>query len=341
MIILTTSRVTLRTLTVDDAPFIFELVTDPDWLRFIGDRGVSSTADARTYLENGPLTLYARLGYGFWLVTRNGDDRPLGICGLIRRDHLEHPDLGFAFVPAARGQGFAREAAAATLEHARDVLGMTRLLAITDPENLRSIRLLETLGFRFQYRFRKSEDEEESNLYALDLRGGPPMTTAWTELMRRQFGAGIDMLKRAITRCPEEVWGDRNANPQFWYTAYHTIFWLDLYLSGAVEGYRPPEPFGLDELDPSGLLPGRVYTQAELVTFLEHARAHLHAVLDGLTEERACARGTFRWGEPTFLELLVYNLRHVQHHTGQLNLILRQRTNSAPRWVAVARPSET
>lgn len=160
------------------------------------------------------------------------------------------------------------------------------------------------------------------------------MNSVWRTMLRRQFGAAIDMLENAITACPEDVWGDRAAQPEYWYTVYHTLFWLDLYLTGAVEGYRPPAPFGLEELNPAGLLPERVYTPAELRGFLDHARQRLTTVLEGLTEARASAPCAFGWGSASYLELLCYNLRHAQHHTGQLNLILRQRTGHAPGWVA-------
>ena len=87
------------------------------------------------------------------------------------------------------------------------------------------------------------------------------MHEMWKESVWQQFGASIDMLANAIRECPEEVWGDQTADPQFWYLAFHTLFWLDLYLSGSSEGYHPPEPFGLEEMDPAGVLPPRVYSK--------------------------------------------------------------------------------
>jgi hypothetical protein len=152
-----------------------------------------------------------------------------------------------------------------------------------------------------------------------------------------QFGAAIDMLDNAIAACPDEVWGDRAREPQPWYLAFHTLFWLDLYLTGSIDGFAPPAPFTLDELDPRGLLPPRVYTQKELRTYLAHCRDKCRATIDGLTSERALERCVFGWGEATFGELLLYNLRHVQHGAAQLNLTLRQTTDSAPRWVARAK----
>lgn len=148
--VIATERLVLRWLTGDDAPFILELTNDPDWLRFIGDRGIRTLDDARRYIETGPREMYTRLGFGLYAVERRDGGPPIGICGLIGRDWLESPDLGFAFLPAYRGMGYAREAAAATLDHARHALGIDRVLAIVSPGNADSIRLLKGLGMRFK-----------------------------------------------------------------------------------------------------------------------------------------------------------------------------------------------
>lgn len=146
MPVLETERLCLRQLRIDDAAFIQGLVNDPDWLRFIGDRGVRTLADARSYLENGPMAMYPRLGFGLWLVERH-DRAPLGMCGLIKRATLPDVDLGFAFMPAARGRGYAFEAAVAARDYGFEVLGLQRLVAITSPQNRASARLLVRLGF--------------------------------------------------------------------------------------------------------------------------------------------------------------------------------------------------
>ena len=147
MTVLETERLRLREFVPEDAAFILELVNEPDWLRFIGARGIHDLAAARRYIIEGPRAMQARLGFSLWCVTPKAGGEPLGMCGLIKRDTLEHVDIGFAFLARHRGQGYAREAAAATLLHAR-ALGIERLAAITDPDNSRSIRLLEALGFR-------------------------------------------------------------------------------------------------------------------------------------------------------------------------------------------------
>lgn len=141
-----TKRLHLRRLAEDDAAFILALVNDPAWLRHIGDRNVHSLDDAIGYIRNGPGASYARHGFGLWCVTDKDDGTPIGLCGLLQRDALTDPDIGFAYLPAYRGQGFAAEAAKATLAFARDDLGLARVLAIVHPDNPDSIRLLERLG---------------------------------------------------------------------------------------------------------------------------------------------------------------------------------------------------
>ncbi len=163
------------------------------------------------------------------------------------------------------------------------------------------------------------------------------MDAAWKATVWGQFGAAIDMLENALRVCPEELWSDRSRRPEFWYLVYHTLFFLDLYLSGSLEGFAPPPPFTLDELDPEGVLPERPYTKAELQSYLEHGRAKCRAAIAALTDEQARRRGGFDWLDLDRVELLLYNMRHVQHHAAQLNLILRQTIDSAPRWVAKAK----
>jgi len=148
MAVLETARLKLRHLVPVDAPFILELVNEPGWLRFIGDRGVHDLESAQGYIEKGPRAMYPRLGFGLYCVESKAEGASLGLCGLIKRDSLEDVDLGFAFLERHQGKGYAREAALATLEEARG-LGLPRVAAITSPDNGRSIHLLAALGFRF------------------------------------------------------------------------------------------------------------------------------------------------------------------------------------------------
>ncbi len=163
------------------------------------------------------------------------------------------------------------------------------------------------------------------------------MDAKWKTILWQQFGAAIEMLENALRACPEKLWGDRSQQPEYWYVVYHTLFFLDLYLSGSVEGFAPPAPYNLDEMNPAGILPERVYTKDELQSYLEHGRRKCRETLENLTDEKCQQRCVFMWGEMSFAELLLDNMRHVQHHAAQLNLILRQQTDSAPRWVAQAK----
>jgi uncharacterized damage-inducible protein DinB len=162
------------------------------------------------------------------------------------------------------------------------------------------------------------------------------MNQVWRTTLWQQYGAAIDMLDNAILACPDELWSDPEQQPQFWYVAYHTLFFLDFYLSETMDGFAPPPPFGLEELDPKGVIT-EPFTKDELRRYLRHGRQKCRTFIDAMTDEHASRICTFPWLEISSGDLLLYNMRHVQHHTGQLNLILRQRTNSAPSWVRFAR----
>ncbi len=165
------------------------------------------------------------------------------------------------------------------------------------------------------------------------------MDAQWRTSVWQQFGAAIDMLGQALRTCPDELWHVRvwdDPYAEFWNLAYHALFWLDVYLSGSVEGFVPPAPFTLDELDPAGRLPERSYTREELYTYLEHGRTKCQATIAALTDARARQRCAFSWGELSFAELLLYTMRHVQEHAAQLSLLLGQRLGAAPGWVKSA-----
>jgi RimJ/RimL family protein N-acetyltransferase len=164
--ILRTARLQLRELAPRDAPFILVLLNEPSFIQNIGDRGVRSLEEAHAYLVNGPIASYMRHGFGLYLVELVGTEEPIGICGILQREALPDPDIGFAFLPAYWGQGFAFEAAAAVRSYARRELGVGRLLAITSPRNDASIRLLEKLGFRFEGMTRLENDETELKVFA-------------------------------------------------------------------------------------------------------------------------------------------------------------------------------
>ncbi len=165
-----TARLKLRELTHDDAPFIRELLNDPAWIRFIGDRNVHSDEDARGYIDKIRDGAYAKHGFGLWAVDSLESGVTLGMCGLIRRDALEHPDLGFAFLERHRGKGYARESARVVLDLARERYGFTKLFAITDPDNVASQKVLETVGFAFDRKADQVEPGAVLNLYAWESR---------------------------------------------------------------------------------------------------------------------------------------------------------------------------
>jgi len=167
MHIFETNRLQLCRLTLKDAPFILELVNDPAWIRFIGDRGIRTLKAAKEYIKNGPKKSYAQFGFGLYLVKLKDSDIPMGMCGLLRRDTLDDVDIGFAFLPQYTGKGYASEAAKVVLDHARNILGMKRILAITSVDNNNSIRLLEKLGFKFIKIIRLTPDAEESRLFEM------------------------------------------------------------------------------------------------------------------------------------------------------------------------------
>jgi len=158
----------------------------------------------------------------------------------------------------------------------------------------------------------------------------------WRDGIWSQFGAAIDMLENAIDACPDALWGDPTRPQPYWYMVYHTLFWLDLYLSNAPEGFAPPAPFTLSELE-DGVMPDRVYSKDELRTYLEHGREKCRRSIAELTDEAASTELVFWSARRSTIENLLYNLRHVQHHTAQLNLILRQTSHPVPKWVSKAK----
>jgi len=165
MIVIATDRLELRQFDGHDAEFILRLVNEPSFLRYIGDRGVRSIADARRYIADGPVAGYARNGYGLLRAVRKADGVTVGMCGVLKRDTLPEPDLGFSFLPEHWSQGYAFESAGAVMNHAREVLGLGRILAITTLDNESSIRLLGKLRFRFDRMFTVGDDPTALRLF--------------------------------------------------------------------------------------------------------------------------------------------------------------------------------
>lgn len=167
MKVLETDRLILRWLSPDDdAAFILDLLNDPSFVRFIGDKGVHTIDDARKYIVNGPVASYEKFGFGLYAVELKDDHVAIGMCGVLKRDTLPHPDIGFAFLPAYWNQGYAYESAAAVMTHGRDILGLDQILAITTPDNEASGKLLAKIGFRFERMIKLSEDADEVRLFS-------------------------------------------------------------------------------------------------------------------------------------------------------------------------------
>jgi len=159
-----TERLVLRELAAADAAFVIELLNAPDFIANIGDRGVRTLDEARAYVETGPAVGYATYGHHMWRVERKADGAVIGMCGLIKRDTLEHVDVGYAFLPAYRGKGYAHEAAAASMAYGRQALGIDTIVAIVKPGNRASAKVLERLGLVYQRTL--SLPVGDSDLYA-------------------------------------------------------------------------------------------------------------------------------------------------------------------------------
>jgi RimJ/RimL family protein N-acetyltransferase len=169
MQVLETERLILRHLSDIDAEFMLELLNDPSFIQNIGDRKIRSLDGAKVYIQNGPVASYAKNGFGLYLVALKGTGEPIGICGLIRRDQLDDVDIGYAFLPKFWSKGYAIESAQATKQYAHDVVGLKRMVAITDPNNAGSIRVLEKLGMKFKKMVRLADDDIELKLFSVDL----------------------------------------------------------------------------------------------------------------------------------------------------------------------------
>jgi len=154
------------------------------------------------------------------------------------------------------------------------------------------------------------------------------------KILWNQLGAAVDSLELAIKMCPEKVWGKKKYFQEFWYITYHTLFFLDYYLSDSDKGFKPPKPFTLSELDPAGVYPPKVYSKKGLLKYLEFGRRKARKKLKSMTNQKLFKRCGFERKDFTVAELMIYNTRHVQHHMAQLNLLLRQKLNDAPRWVS-------
>ncbi|MGM7683511.1 GNAT family N-acetyltransferase [Cytobacillus sp. Hm23] len=168
MKVIETDRLTLRWVEYSDAAFILELLNEPGWLQYIGDKGIKTFDDAKDYIASGPRAMYEREGFGLFLTETKEDHTPIGLCGLIKRDGLEDVDIGFAFLADYQSKGYAYEAARGTVEFAKG-LNLNRLVAITSKDNYSSAKLLEKLGMELEGYMTLPNDTEELKLFALNI----------------------------------------------------------------------------------------------------------------------------------------------------------------------------
>ncbi len=168
MKILETERTILREVMTDDADFILDLLNQPSFIKYIGDRNVRSVAGAVEYIENRFTNSYRQFGFGMWAVESKETETPIGICGFVKREYLPGADIGFAFLPQYCSQGYAFESANAAMKYGRDVLGLKRVLAITSQDNESSGRLLEKIGFKFDSLIKLPGETDKLKLFSSD-----------------------------------------------------------------------------------------------------------------------------------------------------------------------------
>ncbi|MGD8781498.1 MAG: GNAT family N-acetyltransferase [Ignavibacteria bacterium] len=167
MVILKTSRLILRKLTSNDTEFIVELLNEPSFIKYIGDKKVRTTKDAEKYLLHGPIKSYEQHGFGLYLVELKETNEPAGVCGLIKREHLDNVDIGFAFLKRFNGKGFVTESAKAVLDYGKSEFGLKRIVAITQLDNMGSIRVLEKIGMSFEKLIRLPDEDKDLKLYSV------------------------------------------------------------------------------------------------------------------------------------------------------------------------------
>lgn len=162
----------------------------------------------------------------------------------------------------------------------------------------------------------------------------PKSSSSIHQTITQQFGASIAMLANAIHACPVALW---NTSSEYWYKAYHCLFWTDYYLTRTPASFAPPAPFTLSEFEPNGTRPERIYTKEELLHYLHHCQQKSKQFIDSLSAENFDDRWINGYKDFSILELYIYNIRHIQHHVAQLNLLLRQGRYEVPEWVIVGR----
>lgn len=341
--VLQTPRLRLRPFTPADAA---------DVHRLVGDREVAHTTAniPHPYPEGAAEAWIASHAAGLasgraivYAITDRESGALWGAIGMMLAPEHQRAELGYWIARAEWGKGLATEALRAVLEFAFTTLALERVDATFMTRNPASGRVMAKAGMRHEglhRRFYKRDGRFEDIIrYAImreEWGQAPPPAPepAWKVALRSQLGAALDALENAIGACPEALWNTRGKYASgFGDMAFHTIFFLDFYLAGRPEGFAPPAPFGLEELDPAGVLPPRVYTPDELRAYVAHVRRKAATLITAMDEARAASRSEFLQRELSELDVLLYNTRHVQHHVGQLQMLLRQAGVEPPRWV--------
>ncbi|WP_394191462.1 GNAT family N-acetyltransferase [Paenisporosarcina quisquiliarum] len=168
MKILETDRLILRHLSEEDAEFIVTLLNEPDWIKYIGDRGIRTVEDAKKYIKEGPMTMYNEHGIGLYLIELKENAKPIGLCGLLYRDFLKDVDLGFALLSKYWGKGYAFEAAQSTLSYGAEILGHHRIVGFTSLDNEKSANLLQKLGMKDEGKIKYTSTSEDVRLFAIE-----------------------------------------------------------------------------------------------------------------------------------------------------------------------------
>ncbi len=164
--ILQTERLVIKEATLDDGAFFFRLLNSPNWIEFIGDRGINSEEDAIQYIQESLIESYVNLGFGLFKMILRENNKPIGICGFLKRDYLDHPDIGFAILPKYERMGYTLEAAHSLKDYGENQLGLNPILAITTSKNVGSQQLLNKIGLKYIKIVKPSQDGEDLMLYS-------------------------------------------------------------------------------------------------------------------------------------------------------------------------------
>jgi RimJ/RimL family protein N-acetyltransferase/uncharacterized damage-inducible protein DinB len=322
--ILETERLVVRRVTIDDAEFMLGLLNEPSWLRFIGDKGVRTIEDARGYILSGPVESYGRFGFGLYMTLQKSDGARIGLCGLLKRDTLPDVDIGFALLPAYWGKGYALEAAAAVMEHARTAHGLRRVVAITNPENERSIQLLAKLGMRPDGTVRISDPGLELKHFVRDLaQPGAALSGHMSDLLVRE----LEGLRREIALFPDDA--------SIWRTVpgvTNSAANLALHVAGNLQHFVGRVLGGASYVRNRELEFGRKDgTKDEVIRELQAATTSVRITLARLGDDRLAAEYPERHAGMRFQtdRFLLHLCTHAAFHLGQAGIVRRAVTGDA------------